>query len=83
MLTDGLRLRAGVQTDALAPRRYRDYDVAEHKRCDVFDFSESVAAFKTFVSGVEATGGGDEAEDVAGGKCKMLACNHELCEYGS
>ena len=38
-----------------------------------FDFSDDVPALKTFIGGVEAIGGGDAPEDIAGGLHKTLA----------
>ena len=52
----------------LCLRRYRDYDCGVSRRFDVLEFTDSIAAFKSFVSSVEARDGGDEPEDVAGGE---------------
>ena len=45
---------------------YRDFSDGSDKVC-VFPFNENTEAFKTFVSGVRAFGGGDVCEDVFGG----------------
>lgn len=47
--------------------RYTDYDQPEGSRTTWIDFTRSTSDFKTFVSGIRATGGEDPAEDVMGG----------------
>jgi Mg-chelatase subunit ChlD len=59
MHTNGnLTLRMGVVA-------YRD--IKDKKRFEVLDFVTSVDEFETFVGSLEADGGGDTPEDIAGG----------------
>jgi len=42
-------------------------DIRDHYRFSLMDFSDDLAAVKTFIGGVTANGGGDFPEDVQGG----------------
>ena len=48
---------------------YRDFEDLEH--FEVKDFTEDVKELESFIAGVKAKGGGDEAEDVLGGLEKV------------
>jgi hypothetical protein len=48
-------------------------DVQDNPRFSIHEFSEDIAQVKKFISGVQATGGGDWPEDVQGGFHKALA----------
>ena len=47
---------------------YRDY--GDSNRFEVADFTEDIQYFETFLGKIEASGGNDAAEDVAGGFLK-------------
>ena len=60
---------------------YRDHSEGS-KRITVLDFSEDKETFKTFVSSVEAIGGGDECEDVFGGlQVVILLCSISIKHF--
>jgi hypothetical protein len=42
-------------------------DVQDHPRFSLKDFTDNINDVKNFISGVQASGGGDEPEDVQGG----------------
>jgi hypothetical protein len=55
---------------------YRDYDcTTEDSRYSIQDFSDNFDDVKKFISGVNASGGGDGPEDVAGGLYRGLQQN--------
>eukprot|EP01031_Cornospumella_fuschlensis_P034863 gene34863-42217_t len=52
---------------------YRDVMELRYDRLVVHDFNPSCDAFRDVVRGQEAAGGGDEAEDIAGGLDKVIS----------
>merc|ERR1712232_890882 len=60
---------------------YRDFN--DSKRFETLGFTDDVSAFKSFVSGVKADGGGDAAEDVAGGLDKATGLDWDVGRDGS
>lgn len=67
------RLRPSLSLSARAPlsRRYRDH-CDFPKNFDVLDFTPDIGVFQSFLSRVDARGGGDAPEDVKGGACRLL-----------
>ena len=56
---------------------YRDHSDGP-LRVTVLPFSDRVDTFKSFVSSVKATGGGDQCEDIFGGLEVYLTCGFRL-----
>jgi hypothetical protein len=54
---------------------YRDFDQPESSRYEILSFTEDVSAAKDFISKVNAMGGADTPEDLAGGLKKGLEQN--------
>jgi hypothetical protein len=52
---------------------YRDH--CDKNRFSIYDFSNDLDKVKNFISGVNASGGGDTPEDVVGGLKKCLDQN--------
>jgi hypothetical protein len=47
-------------------------DVQDHPRFSIHEFSDDLEKVKNYISGVQASGGGDFPEDVQGGFHKAL-----------
>jgi len=50
-------------------------DVQDHPRFSIHEFSDDLEKVKNYISGVQASGGGDFPEDVQGGFHKALQMN--------
>lgn len=46
--------------------RYTDFDVSKSNRITYIDFTRSESSFQSFVGAIQASGGGDAAEDIMG-----------------
>ena len=64
---DTLRAKHPTKRFRIAFVGYRDYDVSDKERFIVIDFTDNIADVKEIIRSLEAKGGDDGAEDVAGG----------------
>jgi len=68
---DTLRVKHPTKRFRMGFIGYRDYDVSDEERFTVIDFTDNIVAVKEIIRSLEAKGGDDAAEDVAGGFQRM------------
>jgi hypothetical protein len=64
---DTLRAKHPMKRFRIGFVGYRDYDVSDKERFIVIDFTDNITDVKEIIRSLEAKGGDDGAEDVAGG----------------